>query len=66
MTYYMPVPQGVQHKATIFYVHGYGAYAGEFAFYLREFANQGYQVFGMDQRGFGHSEGERGLFESDD
>lgn len=44
-------------KAVIFYIHGYGSYAqatGALAKYLADFD---FEVFAIDQRGFGESEG---------
>jgi alpha-beta hydrolase superfamily lysophospholipase len=43
--------------------HGYGSYVGKFAFYAKIFQEQGFDVIGMDVKGFGHSEGLRGFIE---
>ena len=45
----------------IFYIHGYGAHCNFMGFFFKEFAESGYEVITMDQRGFGYSEGERGF-----
>jgi len=47
----------------LFYSHGYGSYVGKFAFYAKIFQEQGFDVIGMDFKGFGHSEGLRGFIE---
>ena len=44
--------------------HGYGSYVGKFAYYAKLYRDQGYEVIGMDYKGFGHSEGVRGRIES--
>lgn len=41
--------------------HGYGSYVDKFAYIAKPFVEQGYDVIGMDYKGFGHSEGIRGL-----
>lgn len=64
MTYRYPVPFGVEMKGVIFYIHGFGSYCQNYAFQAEAFANAGYEVIAMDQRGFGNSGGERGLFEN--
>lgn len=65
-TYRYPVPNGVQRKGIVFYIHGFGAYSEHTAFIFKAFAEKGYEAFAMDQRGFGYSGGQRGLFESSD
>lgn len=37
---------------------------GKYAFLGKGFSDAGFDFVGMDQRGFGHSEGARGIFES--
>ena len=64
MTYRYPVPQGVEHKGVIFYLHGFGAYCEHNSYLFKMFAEKGYECFALDQRGFGNSGGQRGLFES--
>jgi len=44
----------------VHYVHGYGECLYNYAFLGQMFASNGYEFFGMDQRGFGHSEGTKG------
>lgn len=56
-------PPKNQRKAVIFYLHGYGSYAqanGSLAKYLADFD---FEVFAIDQRGFGESEGQRAIIE---
>lgn len=62
-TYRFPVPESVNRKGVVFYVHGLGAHCERTAFIFKGFAEQGYEVFALDQRGFGNSGGLRGLFE---
>jgi alpha-beta hydrolase superfamily lysophospholipase len=65
MTYRYPVPKGQERKGIVFYVHGFGAYSEHTAFMFKTLAEtRGYEVISMDQRGFGNSGGQRGLFES--
>ncbi len=47
-------------KATIFAFHGSGSKAGNWAKLLNPLVENGYQVFLMEYRGFGDSEGEAG------
>jgi acylglycerol lipase len=47
-------------------LHGYGSYVDKFGYVAMDFANSGYDVIGFDFRGFGHSEGPRGLIENTD
>ncbi len=65
MTYRYPVPKGTQRKGLVFYFHGFGAYCEHSAFMFKPMAEAGYECFALDQRGFGNSGGQRGLFESD-
>lgn len=46
------------------FVHGYGCSVHNHAFLGQMFASQGYEFCGIDQRGFGLSEGVRGRLES--
>lgn len=62
--YRYPVPERVIRKGVVFYVHGLGSYCERIAFIFKGFAEQGYEVFALDQRGFGNSGGHRGLFEN--
>jgi alpha-beta hydrolase superfamily lysophospholipase len=64
MTYRFPVPSSVKRKGVVFYLHGFGAYCEHAAFIFKGFADKGYEVFALDQRGYGNSGGHRGLFES--
>lgn len=62
MTYRYPVDESVR-KGVIFYIHGFGSYCEPYAFQAKMWADSGYEVIAMDQRGFGNSGGERGFFE---
>ena len=48
------------------YSHGYGSYVDKFAYIAKIFVENGFDVIGMDYKGFGHSEGIRGLIEDRD
>lgn len=63
-SYRYPVPVGKQRRGVIFYIHGYGAYANRDAGIAKELAEKGnFEVFAIDQRGFGESEGMRAIVE---
>ena len=51
-------------KAVIFYVHGYGDYGSRYAYIGKYLAKLGYEFAGIDQRGFGNSQGHEGRVES--
>ena len=51
-------------KGVVTFLHGYGDYSGRYAYFARKFAENGYDFNTIDQRGFGHSDGRRGVFES--
>ena len=53
-------------RGTVFFVHGYGDYVGRYAYFAKQFAEQGYDFVGIDQRGFGRSDGRRGIIESEE
>lgn len=55
-----------ERKGIIFLGFGYGDYVGRYAYFAKAFAENGYDVFGMDQVGLGHSEGIRGVQESEE
>lgn len=57
MTYRYPVPQGVERKGVIFFLHGYGSYCEHISHFFKMFAEKGYESFALDQRGFGNSGG---------
>ena len=50
-------------KAVVFYMHGYGSYANQNACFAKYLADFDFEVFALDQRGFGESEGERAVIE---
>jgi len=45
-------------------VPGFGDYAGRYAYLGKEFANAGFDFIAIDQRGQGHSDGRRHVYES--
>lgn len=53
-------------KGIIFYLHGFGEHCGNYGYFAKYFADQGYDFFGLDQRGFGRSEGPRAHIESEE
>ena len=52
-------PPKNERKAVVFYIHGYGSFVNHNAVYGKYLAEDDFEVFGVDQRGFGESEGER-------
>jgi lysophospholipase len=56
------MPEG-ELKGVIQFVHGYGDYAGRYAYLAQKFSQMGYEFIAIDQRGLGHSEGRRGVYE---
>jgi alpha-beta hydrolase superfamily lysophospholipase len=62
--YRYPVQVGQQRKGIIFFVHGYGCNTTNHAYLAQIFAQNGYEFCGIDQRGFGLSEGIRGRVEN--
>ena len=57
---YRWAPEG-ERRGVIFLIHGYGSNAPQMAVIAKHIAEQGYDVFAMDMRGHGDSEGERGI-----
>jgi alpha-beta hydrolase superfamily lysophospholipase len=51
-------PEG-EKKGRIIYFHGFSEYGGRYAFFFKQMAEQGYDVYTMDQMGFGRSFGKR-------
>ena len=51
-------------KGIVQLIHGHGDYVGRYAYVAEQIAKEGYDVVGIDQRGFGRSEGRRGILES--
>lgn len=64
--YRYPVQVGVERKGIVFFIHGYGGCNQHHAYLAEMFARHGYEFCGIDQRGFGNSEGVRGRIESMD
>lgn len=58
--------QAQERKGIIIFLHGYGDYCGRYAYLAKAFAENGYDFVGIDQKGFGHSEGSRGMFDSEE
>jgi len=54
-----------ERRGVVHWVHGYGDYVGRHGWIAQAFAQHGYDFVGIDQRGFGNSEGRRGMFESE-
>ena len=54
----------IKLRNLFYHSHGYGSYVGKFAYVGKLFVDQGYDFIGMDFKGFGYSEGTRGLIES--
>lgn len=54
----------MERKGILFFVHGYGLNTNLHCFLAERFAQHGYEFCGIDQRGFGRSEGTRGRIES--
>ena len=47
-------------------MHGYGDYVQRYGYFARVLAEAGFDVVGIDQKGFGYSEGLRGFIQSAD
>lgn len=58
-----PVPVDTPLKGVIFAIHGYGSWSEACIATYKYFAEAGFEVFAADMRGFGQSEGERGIIE---
>lgn len=63
-TYRYPCPEGIARKGIVQWIHGFNDYSGRYAFAAKHLAERGYEVVSMDQRGFGFSQGTRGLIMS--
>ena len=63
-TYRYPVTVGQPRKGIVFFIHGYGDCTERYAFLAEMFAAQGLEFAGIDQCGFGSSEGTTGKIES--
>lgn len=61
--YRYPATASKERKGIIYFIHGYGEYVRRYAYFGQVFAENGYDFVGIDQRGFGYSEGERGMIE---
>ena len=59
-------PAANERRGVVFILHGYGSYTENMAIIAKYLAEQDYEVFGMDMRGQGDSEGIRGCFENTD
>ena len=63
-TYRYPVPESQKRKGILFYIHGFGGYCERTAYIYKTIAASGYECLAFDQRGFGNSEGQPGIYES--
>ena len=61
--YRYPCVDPANRKGIVQFVHGHGDYAGRYAWLGKELAERGYDFVGLDRRGFGYSEGRRGVIE---
>lgn len=57
-------PASGERKAVVFMMHGYGSCCPHMAVAAKYLAQAGYEVFGMDMRGMGDSEGVRGQLDN--
>ena len=64
MSYRWAANQPDSRQGIIFFIHGYGATNANAALVAKNFSLANYDVFGIDQRGQGASEGDRGNFDS--
>ena len=51
-------------KGIILMFHGFGSYVGKYGYMARIYLAHGYEVCGLDQMGFGLSEGIRGFIKT--
>ena len=56
------MPSG-ERKSIIFFIHGFGSYIEAHSAFLMQIAQAGHEIFAIDQRGYGESEGQRGIIE---
>lgn len=61
--YRYPVQVGQKRKGIVYFVHGYGCSLHNHAYLAQMFSQHGYEFCGIDQKGFGLSEGTKGRFE---
>ena len=54
-------PMVGERKAVVFMMHGYGSNCAQMGVLAKYLAASGTEVFGMDMRGMGYSEGARGV-----
>ena len=57
-------PANSERRAVVFMIHGYGSHQEFMSITAKYLAAEGNEVFGIDMRGHGDSEGERGIFET--
>ena len=62
--YRYPCADSVSRKGIVQFIHGHGDYAGRYAFMAKQLSDAGYDVVGLDRRGYGHSEGKRNFIEN--
>lgn len=51
---------GNESKGQIFLIHGYSEHSGRYHSWAEKFISEGFEVYALDLRGHGHSEGRRG------
>ena len=61
--YRYPADSSNTRKGIVHFFHGAGEYAGRYGHLAQRIASHGYDVVAYDQRGFGYSEGRRGVHE---
>ena len=59
--YRYPCAENTTRRGIVQLIHGFNDYAGRYAYLAKTLTQHGYDVVAMDQRGFGYSEGARGL-----
>ena len=59
-SYRWPPAASKGRRGVVFMMHGYGSCCPQMAHIAKHMAAEGFEVFGMDMRGMGDSEGARG------
>ena len=64
-SYRYPVPEVEERKGIAFFIHGFGSYANHDADLVKNIVEKGkFEVFAIDQRGFGNSGGSQSVVEN--
>ena len=66
LTSYRYPPANGERKGVVFFCHGYDSCQPHIATVAKYLAQAGYEVFAVDMRGHGDSEGQRGVFEENE